>query len=317
MKSIRSLAVALALGVAAVVSAQAEAADITVGFVPGTVSDPFFQAMKKGAQQAADRLGMKLNWQGSSGEYSPQQQLPFVDAMLANNVSVLIFCPTDPDSMQASVTKAQIQGIPVITVDTTVTDQSSVTSFITGDNVAGGRQAAQTLAEQIGNKGKVFIMATSPSATTNTLRRQGFEEEMKNHPDIKIVGIQYSQSQPDRATSAVNTVLLDQPDLAGVFALDGTNTQGAVAAIRNSGKTGKVKLVGYDAYQAEVDALKDGVVTALVAQRPSEEANMAMEFALAKVSGKDTDKIQKNAVIPNVVITKDNLSENEKYVYSE
>jgi ribose transport system substrate-binding protein len=322
MKSLRWLLGALLVAAVALPpaapAAAADAKKITVAFIPGIASDPFFKAMELGAQGAAKQLGIDLIWQGSASDYSPQTQLPFVDAALAQAIDALILVPTDPDSLQPSVSRAEGLKIPVITVDTTVTDQSYLTAHITGDNVDGGRQAAKTLAQQIGGAGKVFIMSGSPSATTDTMREKGFREEIAaNYPKIEIIGREYSNSQPATATSTINTILLGHPDLVGIFALDGTAGTGAVAALRNSHAVGKVKLVGYDAYKAEIEALKEGVFTALIAQQPAREAELALQDAVAKVTGKGADAIQKFVVIPNVVITNDNLAETGKYMYTE
>ncbi|WP_221421526.1 ABC transporter substrate-binding protein [Microbacterium ginsengiterrae] len=292
--------------------------DIRVAFIAGITSDPFFRAMQLGAEEEAEKLGIELSWQGSPSEYSAESQIPFVDAALADDVDALIMVPTDPDSLQASVTKAEALGIPVITVDTTVTDQSYLTSYITGDNVQGGAAAAATLAELIGGSGEVFIMSGSPTATTNTLREEGFRAELEeNWPDIEVVGREYAQSQPAKATSAVNTALLNYPDLKGIFAIDGTSGTGTVAALQNSGKVGEIALIGYDAYNNQVTELESGVFTALIAQDPAQEARLALQYALAAVTGEGTDEIEKEVVIENIVMTKDNLSETKKYEYAE
>lgn len=319
MSRIRRMVIAATVSALAISAHAANAQDkLKVAFIPGIASDPFFLAMEKGARAAADKLGVELIWQGSASEYSPQSQMPFVDAALADDIDVLILVPTDPDLLQPAVARAEAAGIPVITVDTTVTDQAYLTSHITGDNIDGGRQAAKTLAEQIGGEGKVFIMSGSPGATTNTLREQGFREELAaNFPKIEIVGREYANSQPANATSAVNTVLLNHPDLAGIFAIDGTSGTGTIAALRNNNVVGKVKLVGYDAYKAQVDALQEGVFTALVAQQPAKEAELALEYAKAKVTGEGADKIEKSVVIPNVVMTKGNFAETGSSMYSE
>ncbi|WP_162911212.1 ABC transporter substrate-binding protein [Shinella zoogloeoides] len=319
MSRIRRMMIAATVSMLAIGAHAANAEDkLKVAFIPGIASDPFFLAMEKGARAAAEKLGVELVWQGSASEYSPQSQMPFVDAALADDIDALILVPTDPDSLQPAVVRAEAAGIPVITVDTTVTDQAYLTSHITGDNVDGGRQAARTLAGQIGGEGKVFIMSGSPGATTNTLREQGFREELAaNFPKIEIVGREYANSQPATATSAVNTVLLNHPDLAGIFAIDGTSGTGTIAALRNSNAVGKVKLVGYDAYKAQVDALQEGVFTALVAQQPAKEAELALEYAKAKVTGEGADKIEKSVVIPNVVMTRENFAETGSSMYSE
>lgn len=319
MSRIRRMVIAAAVSVLAIGAHAANAQEkLKIAFIPGIASDPFFLAMEKGARAAADKLGVELVWQGSASEYSPQSQMPFVDAALADDIDALILVPTDPDSLQPAVVRAEAAGIPVITVDTTVSDQAYLTAHITGDNVDGGRQAAKTLAEQIGGEGKVFIMSGSPGATTNTLREQGFREELaSNFPKIEIVGREYANSQPANATSAVNTVLLNHPDLAGIFAIDGTSGTGTIAALRNNNAVGKVKLVGYDAYKAQVDALQEGVFTALVAQQPAKEAELALEYAKAKVTGEGADKIEKSVVIPNVVMTRENFAETGSSMYSE
>lgn len=288
-----------------------------IAFVPGISSDPFFVAMEIAAKEEAEKLGVELMYQGSSSEYSPQTQLPFVDNALTQGVDALVMAPTDGDALQASVTKAVSQDVPVVTVDTTVTDQSDLVAHITGDNEDGGRQAAQTMAELIGGEGKVFVISGSPTITTDTLRVQGFVDEIEqNHPDIEVVGIDHAYSQPSEATTRVNAALLNHPDLKGIFSVEGNSGVGAVAALRNSDKLGEVELIGYDAYPNQVEELEQGVYSALIAQDPAEEARLALRFAVAAIEG-NQDEIEKEVVIPNVVMTRENLDETRDYVYAE
>ena len=254
-------------------------------------------------------------WQGSPKEYSPQSQIPFVDAMLTQHVDGLVLVPTDPDALQPSVTRAQTLKIPVVAVDTTVSDESYLTAAITGDSEDGGRQAAKTLAAPIGDAGQVFIMNSSPTATTNQLRSKGFKEELSNHPNIQLVGEEYAYSQPAKATSTVTDILLKYPHLKGIFAVDGTTGTGTVAALRNAGKARAVKLIGYDAYDNQVADLKDGLFSALVAQKPGDEAALALQNLVDTLTNQNVDKIQKKVVLPNVVLTAENLSQNAQYQY--
>ncbi|WP_210506451.1 ABC transporter substrate-binding protein [Naasia sp. SYSU D00057] len=325
MKTVLSLtgAAALALATAGCSTAPGDGgtagsgAKPRVAFVPGISSDPFFVAMELAAQEEAEKLGVELMYQGSSSDYSPQTQLPFVDGALAQGVDALIMAPTDGDALQASVTKAAAQGVPVITVDTTVTDQSDLVSHITGDNEDGGRQAAQTMADLIGDEGKVFVISGSPTITTDTLRVKGFVDEMEaNHPDIEVVGIDYAYSQPSEATTKVNSALLNNPDLEGIFSVEGNSGVGAVAALRNADKIGAVHLIGYDAYPNQVEELEQGIYSALVAQDPAQEARLALQSAVAAIEG-ETDDVEKEVVIPNVVMTADNLDDTRRYQYAE
>ena len=300
--------------------APAQAANKKIAFVMGAESDPFFQAMKVGAEAAAKANGFDLIWQGDPSEYSPATQIPVVDQVLAQKPDALVLIPTDPTALQASVTKAKAAGIPVINVDTRVGDLKDVLSFITGDNADGGSKAADALATAIKyKKGKTYqvvVGLTSATATTNVARLDGFSAQIKKkYPGIKIVDKAYSQSQPAKANTNVSNWLTKYPKLAGIFAIDGTNAAGAAAAIQAKGLKGKVALVGYDAYKANVDLIGKGVFTALVAQDPAAEAKLAIEY-LAKYFAGKTSEIKKEVVIPNVVLTKSSSKADlAKYTY--
>ncbi|WP_424936843.1 MULTISPECIES: ABC transporter substrate-binding protein [Bacteria] len=291
---------------------------VTVAFIPGIASDPFFRAMEIAAKEEAEKLGVRLIWQGAADQYSPQSQLPFVDAALTEDIDALVLVPTDADALQPSVTKATAQGVPVITVDTTVSDRSDLVSHITGDNRDGGERAAKEMNAQTGGKGKILVISASPTNTTGTQRVEGFEKALSgSYQGLDMLPVQYAYSQPSEATTILNTTLLENPDLAGVFAVDGTSCTGAVAALHNSNKVGAVKLICYDAYAAQVAELEAGAISALIAQDPAQEARLALQFAYAKATGKGQDEIKEEVVIPNVVMNRDNLGETRKYQYAE
>lgn len=301
-------------------SAACSAQGKKVAFVMGAESDPFFQAMKVGAEAEAKAQGMELIWQGDPKEYSPATQIPVVDQVLAQKPDALVLIPTDPNALQPSVAKAKAAGIVVANVDTRVADLSDVTTFITGDNGDGGAKAADALAAQMGykdgSKYKVTVGLTSETATTNVARLEGFKKAVaEKYSGIEIVDVAYSQSKPEVANTNVNNWLTKYPDLNGIFAIDGTNGQGAAAALQAKGLTGKVALVGYDAYPDNVKLVKDGVFTALIAQVPAEEAKQAIQSVAKAICG-DTAGIQKEVVIPNFTIDK-NTSEADlqKYTY--
>ena len=300
--------------------APAHAANKKIAFVMGAESDTFFQAMKVGAEAAAKANNIDLIWQGDPSEYSPATQIPVVDQVLAQKPDALVLIPTDPTALQASVAKAKAAGIPVINVDTRVNDLTDVLSFITGDNADGGAKAADALAKAIKyTKGKTYqvvVGLTSATATTNVARLDGFSKQIaKKYPGIKIVDKAYSQSQPAKANTNVSNWLTKYPKLAGIFAIDGTNAAGAAAAIQAKGLKGKVALVGYDAYKANVDLIGKGVFTALVAQDPAAEAKLAIEYLVKYFAGQ-TSGIKKEVVIPNVVLSKSSSKADlAKYTY--
>jgi ABC-type sugar transport system substrate-binding protein len=301
--------------------APAQAANKKIAFVMGAESDPFFQAMKVGAEAAAKANNVDLIWQGDPSEYSPATQIPVVDAVLAQKPDALVLIPTDPTALQPTIAKAKAAGIPVLNVDTRVGDLTDVLSFITGDNADGGAKAADAMAKAIGwkkgGKYEVVVGLTSATATTNVARLDGFSKQiLRKYPGIKIVDKAYSQSQPAKANTNVSNWLTKYPKLSGIFAIDGTNAAGAAAALQAKGLTGKVALVGYDAYKANVDLIAKGVFTALIAQDPAAEAKLAIEYAVKYLNTKSKSGIKKNVVIPNVVLSKaTSAADLAKYTY--
>jgi len=289
--------------------AQAASKKLTIAFVMGAEADPFFKAMKVGATAEAAAKGVNLVWQGNPSVYSPATQIPVADQVLATKPSGLVLIPTDPTALQPVANQAIKAGIPVVNVDTHVNDLSKVTAFITGDNADGGAKAADAIASAIkytaGQTYQVAVGLTSATATTNVARLAGFKAEVAaKYPGIQIVDTEYSQSQPSVADTNVSNWLTKYPNLAGIFAIDGTNASGAAAALQAKGLVGKIALVGYDAYPANVKLLQAGVFSALIAQNPAAEAKLAIDDLVATLTKSAAAKsIQHLVTIPNVVLT--------------
>ena len=307
-------------GCAAAAEAPAGEEPITIAFVMGAESDPFFQAMKVGAEAEAKAQGVTLIWQGDPKNYSAETQIPIVDAVLAEQPTALVLIPTDPTALQASVDKAVAAGIIVANVDTHVGDLSKVLTFITGDNGDGGAKAADAIAEQIGytdgESYEVVVGLTSPTATTNVGRLDGFTAQVEaKYPGISIVDVAYSESDPEKAATNVSNWLTKYPELDGIFAIDGTNASGSAAALESKGLVGKVALVGYDAYPDNVAKIKSGVFTALIAQDPAAEARLAIKSIVEFIkTGKTSTAAE--VVIPNVTLSsKTSDADFLKYTY--
>ena len=321
----RSLRTIAAFGVIAALIAgtsgcATEEKKITIAFVMGAESDPFFQAMKIGAEEEAAALGVDLIWQGDPTNYNVATQVPIVDNVIAQAPDGLVLIPTDPNGLQASLDKAVAAGIAVANVDTRVTDLSQAVTFITGDNTDGGTKAAEAIAAKIGytdgEKYEVVVGLTSATATTNVARLEGFQAAIEaNYPGIEIVDVAYSESNPQTAASNVDNWLTKYPNLDGIFAIDGTNASGAAAALQAKNLVGKIALVGYDAYPANVELIKSGVFTALIAQDPAAEARLAIR-TLVEFIKNGPKPASRDVVIPNVVLDANTSAEDiAKYTY--
>jgi ribose transport system substrate-binding protein len=308
--------------VAAPATTKAAPKKLKIAFVMGAESDPFFQAMKVGAEEEAKASNVELIWAGDPQNYGPDTQIPIVDQVLAQKPDGLVLIPTDPKALQASVAKAKAAGIAVSNVDTRVDDLTDVVSFITGDNKDGGAKAADLMAKTIGYKAgtkyKVVVGLTSATATTNVGRLDGFKAQVAaKYSDMEIVDVAYSGAKPDVANTNVANWLTKYPDLSGIFAIDGSNAEGAASALQAKGLAGKIALIGYDAYPDNVKKIQSGIFTGLVAQVPAAEAKQAIKDLVKYInSGKKLDGITREVVIPNFMLTKDSTpAEFKQYTY--
>lgn len=289
------------------------ASNITIGFIPGVTTDPFFISMETGAQQEAQRLGVHLLWQGPT-QYAPSAQTPVVNSLVARGVNALVVAPTDATAMIPPIRNAVNAHIPVVTVDSTITDTSLLTAQITASNTQGGSSAADILAQQVGEKGTVVVLAPGPGITTDAQRVQGFTKEIAKYPNIQYIGVQYDQEQDTRAASLAQELLLSHPNLVGIFGTDDTSASGAANGIRTAGKSGKVKIVAYDAEPQEVQGLQQGLISALIAQKPSEEGQLAVQAAYY-AAARQLSKVTKSTQLDNIVIDMANLAQNEQWEY--
>ncbi len=289
----------------------------TFAFVPGIATNPFYIAMQYGATEAARKLGVDLIWQGPQN-WDFAEQTVIVDSLLARRVSALLISPTDPTAMIAPLQRAVRAKVLVITTDTDINDpnhQIRVQS-IASDNRLGGQKAGEALAQALGGKGEVALMGAMVGVTTNEQRYQGFKEALGKFPDMKIVATEYSGEDQSKAAQQMQSVLLAHPNLAGAFAVDTPTSHGAAVGLRNAGKAGKVVLVGFDAQPLEVEDLRGGITTMLVAQAPYQMGYMAVENAFNYLEGR-AQSLQPQITTGYYIITKANVDnpETKQWIY--
>ena len=282
--------------------------DLTL--VAGVKGDEFYITMNCGAQAEAKKLGASLNFQGPN-EFSADQQTPIVNAVAAKKPDAVLIAPTDTKAMYAPIKQLADGGSKVVLVDTTLEQADLAVSQIASDNEGGGREAASTLAKLIGGSGKVFVVNVKPGISTTDLRAKGFEAGAKE-AGLDYIGQQYSQDDPAKAASIVKAILASNPDLKGIFATNLFSAEGAASGLKEAGKLGDVKIVGFDAGPKQVQDLKDGLVQALIAQRPAQIGSLGVQQAVAALDDKPT---KKKIATGFVSVTKDNLAQNQDALY--
>jgi ribose transport system substrate-binding protein len=196
-------------------------------------------------------------------------------------------------------------GIKVVLVDTTLSDPSGAVSQISSDNTAGGAFAFAAIKQLVPGGGQVLVVNTKPGISTTDQRQAGFAAAAKADPKFTYVGTQFDQDTASLAAQVTLAALQKNPGIVGIFAANLFSAEGAATGVRQAGKSGQVKIVGFDAEPDEITALQQGTVQALIAQSPYVIGTNAVDQALAALTGKPTTpKIGTKFTI----ITKANLS---------
>jgi ribose transport system substrate-binding protein len=282
-------------------------------FIQGVKGDEFYISMACGAQAEAKKVGAQLDVTGPE-KWDVAQQTTVVSSVAAKKPDAVLIAPVDVQAMRQPEQQLKSNGSKIVEVDTKLDDASLRETTIASNNEEGGTLAAKTLVQLIGDKGKVLLVNVKPGISTTDARAKGFETEIKNHPNIKYLGVQYNNDDPGKAASIVTSTLASNPDLAGIFAANVFSGEGAATGLQQAGKGGAVKLVAFDATPKQVEALQGGSIQALIAQKPYDIGVKGVDQAVAALDGKS---VQKEIATDLVAVTKDNMSDPNvsKYLY--
>lgn len=257
---------------------------LTVGFAVSTQNNPFFVDMKEGAQQKADELGVELMVADAQNDAS--KQLSSVEDLLVKQIDVLVINPVDGDAIVPAIESANEQGVPVITVDRSASG-GKVAAHIASDNVKGGEMAADYIAKQLNKKGKVVELEGIPGTSAARDRGKGFNKGIDNYSDIEVIARQPAGFDRSKGMTVMENVLQANQEIDAVFAHNDSMALGAIEAAKSAGRLDEMKIVGFDAIDDAITAIKDDELDATIAQQPSLMGKMAIEKAKMLSEGKE------------------------------
>lgn len=254
-----------------------------VGFSVSTLNNPFFVSLSEGAKAEAEKQGVKLVVVDAGDDAAKQTN--DIEDLISGNVSVLIVNPVDSDAVAPAVQNAVSKGIKVISVDRVV-NGVEVDCQIASDNAAGAKMATEYLIELIGEGAKAAELEGVPGASATIDRGAGFHEAADK--DLDVVASQTANFNRAEGMNVMENILQSCPEVKGVFAHNDEMALGAVEAVLASGKD--IKIVGFDATDDAVAAVKSGKMAATVAQKPELMGETAVQTAMKLINGETVEK---------------------------
>ncbi|WP_097886401.1 ABC transporter permease/substrate-binding protein [Streptomyces sp. st140] len=297
-----ALAVALVVGAVSYFNSGSSGGTKKVGMSLSTLNNPFFVQMKEGAQAEAEKAGIDLTVTDAQNDAS--QQANQLQNFTSSGVSSIIVNPVDSDAVGPGVRSANKADIPVIAADRGV-NKADTATLVASDNVAGGKLAADALADKLGGKGSIVILQGTAGTSASRERGAGFAEGLKAYPDIKVVAKQPADFDRTKGLDVMTNLIQSHPGVTGVFAENDEMALGAVKALGS--KAGKsVSVVGFDGTPDGLKAVEAGTLYASVAQQPAELGKIAVQNAVK--AAKD-EKVASTVKVPVKVVTRENVAD--------
>jgi ribose transport system substrate-binding protein len=297
----------LALSVSGCERAEERSSRPRVALVLKTLNNPFFLDMQKGAEEAARKLGVELIVQAAERELDVEKQMQIIENLIETRVDALLITPSGSREVVPAIAKANRAEIPVLIVDTRVDEEAlgphRIETFIGSDNYQGGRVAARFLVERLGGKAKVAILEGIPGHETGDARLRGFRDVIREAPGVEIVASQPANWEREQGFNVFQNTLQAHPEVDTLFACSDLMALGALEAIEAAGRTGQIRVIGFDALEEARQAIAEGRMLASVAQYSSEMGRLAVESAVAMLEGKH---IEEHIPVQIELVTKEN-----------
>ncbi len=269
----------------------------SIGLSVSTQNNPFFVTLVEGAQKEADTQGVSLTVVDAGDDVT--KQVSDIEDLVAKDISVLIVNPVDSDAVAGAIQAAKDKGVLVISVDRAV-NGVEIDCQIASDNVLGAELATQYIVDMVGEGAKVAELQGTSGASAAIDRGTGFH----NIADAKldVVASQVANFDRTEGMSVMENILQANGDIKAVFAANDEMALGAVEAVSGAGKD--VVIVGFDATDDAIAAIKEGRMAATIAQQPDLIGSTAVENAMKLING---ESIPSSIPVEVTLITKDNV----------
>lgn len=269
--------------------------------------DQFFRLNQIGMEEAAKANDVQLLSASAGGALD--KELNLVDTYAAQGVGAILISPLNSKGSAPALERAAKKGVKIVVYNGALDKDFPVASIVSDQVSLGettGKNAAQWIQTKKGGQAKIALIEFNSLLPQSALRVKGFKQGLKGVPGAQIVAEQDAWLAP-QAEKVVTDILNAHPDLDMVWAANEGGTIGAVTAVKNAGKAGKVAVFGTDMSDQMGDFLmaKDDILQSVTGQKPLEMGAAAVETAIKALNGKP---VEKNKVLGGTLFKRGDLA---------
>ena len=262
-----------------------------VGLVMKSLANEFFKQMQAGAQEYAAKNTDKFSFKavGMKDERDFAAQVDAVENFVTQKYDIIVVAPADSKAMVTPLAKAIKAGVIVINIDVELDHDAKKAAgidlaFFGPDNRAGAKLAGGALAKELGSGGKVVILEGNPEADNGQQRKKGFMDAIAEG-ELKLLDSKTAHWETEEANTLMTNFLTQFHDIQGVMAANDSMALGVVKALDAAGKSGQIKVIGFDNIPAVKPLVKAGKMLATVEQYGAQMAAMGIDYGLRQRAG--------------------------------
>jgi ribose transport system substrate-binding protein len=260
--------------------------DIKIEVICMGFQHEYWQTVRMGTEKAAKELGIVVPFRGPELETQVDVQIGMFEDAIAKKVDGILLAPCDSEALVPLVEKATKLGIVVATFDTDINKTDDRISFIATDNYAAGKLAGLNAGRVLGGKGRMGVMGHLAATMDTRERLGGFIDVIKaQFPGIELLETVYGDGDQQKSLDKATDMMRANPDLAAIYATNEGGAVGVANAVEQAKKVGKVKVIGFDSSEQEIDYLKRGVITGFVVQNPFQIGYLAVKTLYEDLAG--------------------------------
>jgi ribose transport system substrate-binding protein len=290
----------LAAAALAAASAAAHADGETIAVFTKNQTNPYFQAVRIGAESAAKILGAKVIQYVPTKPDSIPEQLSQVEDVIVKKPDAIVFIPVDYKALVPAVEKINGAGIPVVNITDRIAS-GNVVAYVGADDYNIGLATARHLLKALGGTGNVVILEGVKGSLTNTDRVRGFNDALKEFSGARLVASQPANYQRLQALQVMENLMQSHPQIDGILAANDPMAVGALEAL--DGANRKALVIGINGSREAVELIKSGKLLASGDFNGFIQGCLGTEIALRAVRKQSTPK---EIMLKPVVIDKTN-----------
>ena len=273
-------------------------------YVTRTLANEFWGFERDGFEAEAQKRGVQYQTFAVNDEASITEQLDKAQSALNQGCTALLASPISATALDSVFTSALAKGVPAIVLNDAKSTLPGVV-YVGPDAEAIGQSAADYIAQQLPDGGKVAMIEGDPGSSNALNRGKGFKEGLTKHPNLNLVASQSAKWDTNQAQTIATAMLTANPDIKAFYSQNDTMAFGVQAAVDAKGLTGKVIIVGTDGIPQAKKQIAAGTLTATVSERPTTEGAAGVQTALWLLDGK---QVPGWVDVPAFIVDKSNVA---------